>query len=345
VSFQTSQEQELERAAQKVERFVRRFEPSYRLLAYHAALPLVLTPELVNYLRVEFLRGEVPWVAEVDLLLSDLCRQVGYELYAMETDVRSYLLKEMKRELGEERMQEVAKRLIRYVRYLHQTNPYIGSQELQAQQWAAMVYLKEPRQQAVREIAEAFQQGLVNKAELARLARITQELAPQLRGYGNLVDYAALVSRVLTDATKVKRKEWEQTYQVLPGMKLRVPNELLADNANVQTPVSASPFGHRGSITNPRNFFDREELLQKIFKILANGENVSLIGESGVGKSSILHQVCALGKKRLRSKSQNKRKFVYLNLQLVVNENEFYQALCTANSTPSHPVFKGQIDL
>ncbi len=54
-----------------------RFDESYGLLAYHAALPLVLTPELVNYLRNEFLRGEqVPWVAEVDLLLSDLCSQV-----------------------------------------------------------------------------------------------------------------------------------------------------------------------------------------------------------------------------------------------------------------------------
>jgi len=241
VSFQTSQEQKLERAAQMVERFLRRFQPSYRMLAYHAALPLVLTPELVNYLRVEFLRGEVPWVAEVDLLLSDLCRQVGYELYAMETDVRSYLLKEMKRELGEERMQEVAKRLIRYVRYLHQTNPYISSQELQAQQWAAMVYLEEPRQQAVKEIAEAFQQGLVNQAELARLARITQELAPQLSAYHNLVDYAALVSRVLTDSTKVKSEELERTSEVLAGVELRLPTELLLDNSNVQTSVSASP--------------------------------------------------------------------------------------------------------
>ena len=84
--------QETQIAEQMVERFVRRFEPSYKLLAYHAALPLVLTPELLNFLRVQFLRGEVPWMAEVDLLLSDLCRQVGYELYAMDTAVRAYLL-------------------------------------------------------------------------------------------------------------------------------------------------------------------------------------------------------------------------------------------------------------
>jgi hypothetical protein len=44
-----------EQAARTVERFVSRFEDSYRLLAYHAALPLVLTPELVNYLRIDIL--------------------------------------------------------------------------------------------------------------------------------------------------------------------------------------------------------------------------------------------------------------------------------------------------
>ncbi len=229
--------QQKERAEQMVERFVRRFQPSYRLLAYHAALPLVLTPELVNFLRVQFLQGIVPWVAEVDLLLSDLCKQVGYELYAMDTAVRAYLLEEMKRKLGEGRMQEVARLLISYVKYLYQNNPYINPKELQAQQWAAMVYLEEPRQQTVREIAEAFQvfgtsatgQELINKADLARLAGITQELAPQLSAYQDLVDYAALISRVLTDATQVNLEEVSRTYEVLPGLGLHVPHELLPD--------------------------------------------------------------------------------------------------------------------
>jgi len=56
-SLSPSQEEPFEQitneiiAQNKVERFVGRFESSYRLLACHAALPLVLTPELVNYLR------------------------------------------------------------------------------------------------------------------------------------------------------------------------------------------------------------------------------------------------------------------------------------------------------
>ncbi len=227
-----------EYAKQAVDRFVRRFEKSYRLLAYHAALPLVLTPELLNYLRNQFLRGQVPWVAEVDLLLSDLCSQVGYELYAMDTAVRAYLLEEMKQELGEQRMQEVARLLISYVRHQAQTNPFIGQQELQAQQWAAMVYLDDQREKAVREISEAFQgcmtsggdgfsPSLVNKAEMARLSRITQELSPQLSAYSNLLDYAAVVSRLLTDSADLDAESINRPYPVLSDLELRLPRELI----------------------------------------------------------------------------------------------------------------------
>ncbi|MEB3220013.1 MAG: formylglycine-generating enzyme family protein [Nostocales cyanobacterium 94392] len=224
-----SQQQETQRAEQMVERFVRRFQLSYKLLACHAALPLVLTPELLNFLRVQFLRGEVPPVAEVDLLLSDLCRQVGYELYAMDTAVRAYLLEEMKREFGDERMQEVARLLISYVKYIYQNNPYISPKELQAQQWAAMVYI-EP-ETAAREIAQDFQstaigRSLVNRAEIARLAKITQELAPQLHNYAELVRYAELVSQVLIDASGVEESELRRSY-IVGGVELSLPEELM----------------------------------------------------------------------------------------------------------------------
>ncbi|MGI0486434.1 formylglycine-generating enzyme family protein [Pantanalinema rosaneae CENA516] len=215
-------------AAQAVEQFTYRFGSPHRLLAYHAALPLVLTPELINYLRTYFLHGQVAWEAEVDLLLSDLCRPVGYELYVMNTDVRAYLLQQMEQDecLGKSRMQKVARLLISYVRYLFQANPYVREQELQVQQWAAMVFLEDQREEAVRQIAEAFHRAiapqqtdqanpLINAAEMARLAQLTKELAPQLQSYPDLVRYAELVGQLLKapdrlpDPTAVY-----QTYQV-----------------------------------------------------------------------------------------------------------------------------------
>lgn len=226
-------------AEQIVRRFVRRFEPSYHALACHAALPLVLTPELVNYLRNEFLRNEeVPWVAEVDLLLSDLCRPVGYELYAMDTDVRAYLLAELERQFGRSRIQQVAKLLISYVRYLAETGDSVNEKELEAQQWAAMVYINEnQRQAAVQQIAEKFRAGgvfinqvggdLVNPAELARLAQITTELAPELANYPDLLDYAALVSEVILGDDAVDAEQVERGYEISPGIELNLPEQLV----------------------------------------------------------------------------------------------------------------------
>ena len=129
-----------EKAAIAVNRFVTRFDESYRLLARYAALPLVLTPELLNYLHSRFLYDQVPWVAEADLLLSDLCQRVGYEQYVMDAGVRAHLIAEMGDEPdGRQRMQEVARLLIGYIEHLARTNPFISEQELKAQQWAAMV--------------------------------------------------------------------------------------------------------------------------------------------------------------------------------------------------------------
>ncbi len=148
--------------AEQVDRFVQRFgNPAYRQLAYYGALPLVLTPELVHYLRIEFLRADdVPWEAEVDLLLSDLCSPVGYELYTMDTRVRAYLLAQMQDDpIWQQRMAEVAQVLISYVNYLSRTDPKRRQKELDAQRLAAMTYLgDEASRQAAAEIADRLNQ-------------------------------------------------------------------------------------------------------------------------------------------------------------------------------------------
>ncbi|NET61435.1 MAG: formylglycine-generating enzyme family protein, partial [Symploca sp. SIO2E6] len=127
-------------------------------------------------------------------LLSDLCSPVGYEQYEMDKSVRSYLLLEMEQELGNQRMQQVASCLISYIRHLDHTNPYISFEELEAQEWAAMVYLDEYRKQ-VEDKIDASLQALVNRgkngrAELARLQRLIEEFRPQLSRYDSLIKSA-----------------------------------------------------------------------------------------------------------------------------------------------------------
>jgi formylglycine-generating enzyme required for sulfatase activity len=226
-------------AAEQVDRFVQRFESSYRRLAFYAALPLVLTPELVHYLRSQFLlKDGVPWVAEVDLLLSDICNPVGYEQYAIEPRVRAYLLSGMEEEIGLEQMQAVARLLLSYVQQLARANPEtLRHQELELQQWAAMVYLDDQRESVVQRLAAAYQacveSGKMNaesagklKLDLDRLTHITQELAPQLLAYPELLKYANLLRKLL-DEQQVAPELLQQHFEVAPGIELTVPPVLI----------------------------------------------------------------------------------------------------------------------
>ena len=236
-----SNSQEQQQAQRQVERFVNRFDSEYRWLTYYAALPLILTPELLHYLRNQFLRHrQLPWIAEADLLLSDLCSPVGYEQYVMDTAVRAYLIAEMEEVLGPEHMRAVAKLLLRYVQQLELMNPYLSRQELQAQQLAAMVYVDEAQQQAAaRQLAQAYQavsqtgdgQRLSTsaQAEMARLSRLTQELAPKLKAYPQLLDYARVVGRLLTSPKNVPQAALHSTYVVTEGLTLAVPDALKPD--------------------------------------------------------------------------------------------------------------------
>jgi formylglycine-generating enzyme required for sulfatase activity len=228
-------------AQNKVEQFVGRFESSYRLLACHAALPLVLTPELVNYLRVQFLKSEgVPWIAEADLLLSDLCRPVGYELYVMDEAGRAYLLHQLEqdRRFGEKRIREIAHLLLSYVNHLAKTNPFLGKKDIQTQKWGAMLYLD--TEQTVREIAKAINESIINKAEISRLYKITEDFKQQIdksqtakpEQFQNLLKYAQVVNDLLRKPETVKQEAITSSYQIA-GDKFTVPESLI--NSSIKT--------------------------------------------------------------------------------------------------------------
>ena len=225
---------EMNLAQQMVDRFVLRYEPSYRALLYHAALPLVLTPDLLSYLRSKFLQGEVPWIAEADLLLSELCQQVGYEQYAMTSAVRAYLLHEMKQDpaFGAARMEAVARLLIHYVRHLAHNSAFVLDHQLQAQQWAAMVYLSGQSEVAVKEIAEAIRDSIqpsdaenlaatVSCSEIARLTELVRSLAPALESYPELLGYAADVAALLANTSAQVEDRLGATGELLREIEVR----------------------------------------------------------------------------------------------------------------------------
>ncbi|NEP20176.1 MAG: hypothetical protein F6J97_25380 [Leptolyngbya sp. SIO4C1] len=114
----------LRAARRRVAAFRQKFGDSHLYFSYHAAFPLALTPELLYKLWANFqtdqagLALDIPWIAVADLLLSGLCREVGHELYEMDTTVRRELLNQLQKEqrFGSPRIQQLAEFILADIR-------------------------------------------------------------------------------------------------------------------------------------------------------------------------------------------------------------------------------------
>jgi hypothetical protein len=94
---------------------------------------------------------------------------------------------------------------------------------------------------------------------------------------------------------------------------------------------AANPFGDRGCIRDPARFFDRDELLRRIFEELGKGSSLSLVGETQIGKSSLLAMICHQGPETLQLAPEQ---FCLLDLQAIGDEHEFFEALCEGLALP-----------
>ncbi|BAZ22658.1 hypothetical protein NIES4073_35450 [Kalymmatonema gypsitolerans NIES-4073] len=79
-----------------------------------------------------------------------------------------------------------------------------------------------------------------------------------------------------------------------------------------------------GRVEDTQRFFGREREMQRMFEVLNSGSSVALIGEEGMGKSSLLWAIRLQAQNRV----QPPRQSVFLDLNEVDNEDEFYSALC-----------------
>lgn len=185
-------------------RFAEALRPAYLRLLYYAAMPLVVTPELLHYLRNAFVR-EAPWVAEADLLLAEaIFEEKNFEQYVMQLAVRQYLLGNASQFLGEGNMQQAAHLLVRYIsQQLSQSA--MSPEDLQTQQWAALLYLEEHYDQVVSEIVKAMQASfqasavadLSGRANYESMLELVRQLAPALGKTPELVDNARIWQGIL----------------------------------------------------------------------------------------------------------------------------------------------------
>lgn len=139
---------------------------------------------------------------------------------------------------------------------------------------------------------------------------------------------------------RVDEKGWsEDLYRVLTEQKAVVPGtigelEVLPPLDSISEPsrttqsnkgTGKNPFRKYGRITEPELFFGRENFLRELFERLEQGANCSLVGESQVGKSSVLSMICKRGQSMLGLPEDA---FIYVDMQMIFNEDEFFEELC-----------------
>jgi transcriptional regulator with XRE-family HTH domain len=100
------------------------------------------------------------------------------------------------------------------------------------------------------------------------------------------------------------------------------PKESLLPTPTLTDPLP--PFGDEGCIENPDRFFNRQALLNQVFEALKTGCSRSLVGESEIGKSSILSMICHRGPDRLSLPSQA---FIRFDMQTFWPPEAFLHAL------------------
>ncbi len=108
----------------------------------------------------------------------------------------------------------------------------------------------------------------------------------------------------------------EQLYQQ-PSDNIPPSPKLLSELTNPFVP-------QQGRVDNLELFFNREREIRRVFEVLNSGSSVALIGEEGIGKSSLLWKICQLAESYLHSPRQS----VFIDLNWVNDENDFYSALC-----------------
>ena len=110
---------------------------------------------------------------------------------------------------------------------------------------------------------------------------------------------------------------------ILQGNAATVARELIEPSPKppaVYPPNPFMPIG--GRITDPTRIFDRQREVQQAFDYLRSGSSVAFIGDSGVGKSSLLTLL------KDRAEAELGRTPILLDMQTLHSEDDYYQALC-----------------
>ncbi|MDF5707316.1 MAG: hypothetical protein PUP90_06450 [Nostoc sp. S4] len=205
-------------AKRRIEGFAQQFGEAHHNLARHAAFPLVLTPDLLYQIWANFV-PQAPWTSVAHVLLSRLCRQVGYEMYEMDIADRNLLLRELKEQFGQERFDELGDFLLDYVAQ-RLTDDDADTQDLrEAQEWTALAYTKPD--EAARELALTLSQKVQQHdvGEVLRLASLVETFSEPMKEAG--------FEPLLSCANNIKNAIVADNQQELDNLQQKIIQELI----------------------------------------------------------------------------------------------------------------------
>jgi hypothetical protein len=236
-------------AVRRIEGFAKQFGEAHRNLARHAAFPLVLTPDLLYQIWANFV-PEAPWTAVAHVLLSRLCRQVGYEMYEMDISDRNLLLRELKEQFGQKRLDELGEFLLDYLAQRLNGDDSDTQDLAQAQEWTALVYTKPD--EAARKLAKALRLSLLrvqqqDRGEILRLASLVETFAEPLQeaGFEPLLTYASAINNFargdLEEAgNQIVNLPEQRSLLRIAGVILPIPAQILIDTDEAQEQMAIS---------------------------------------------------------------------------------------------------------
>ena len=161
----------------------------------------------------------------------------------------------------------------------------------------------------------------IEKAETARIDKgwsrqdIAERTGIGIQTVKNFFICKAVTTQNFVEICKVLGLDWKE---------IREPNGTPSPPPPV--PNDNNPFiPQHGKIDDPRFLFGREREIRWVFQTLNSGSSVAIIGERAIGKSSLLQAIYQQAPNQLHSPRQP----IYLNLQNVRDEDDFYGALCS----------------
>ncbi|MDB9529065.1 formylglycine-generating enzyme family protein [Oscillatoria sp. CS-180] len=225
---------------QRLQNFIDQFGQPHLDLAYHAAFPMALTPDLIYRLWAHFrsdVQGRplnIPWVAVADVMLAPFCNEVGLDLYEMDADIRADLLLQLQMDsrFGAVRQRELANFLLTYYQssQLYSDDPDV-KELAQIQRWMAMAQTQPT--QVVKELARnAVSVQGHDEAEWGRMAGIMAGLPLPDEEAQTLLHYVRGMATLMQGQQSSALEEFRQLPGVgrrpvtVAGVPLTIPEEL-----------------------------------------------------------------------------------------------------------------------